>query len=181
MKNLIHTIPKEWLEEEKCRQLKKVIILEYEDYVGSTKENDRSPSEDKLFSLVSEKTCHDYQSPRENKERDHDHPKDRRKNLKCHKAIKSAQNRNHSCKKYRVSIIALVHPEPQTENHQEWKRDNKTVVHISPKKTPEKISKYCPRKSQYAIREMPHEFWYMIFTMGLSDKRREKYIECCEG
>ncbi len=60
MKNLIHTVPKEWLEEKESWELKKIIILKYEHYIRCTEKNNSSSSENELFCLVFEKTRYEH-------------------------------------------------------------------------------------------------------------------------
>lgn len=136
MKNFIHAVPEKWLKEKQRRKLKEIIVLKDEHYIWRTEIYHRSAREDKFLRLVFEKTSNDNECTREDKETDGDHPKNRRKDLKGQKPKKCRQHGNHTRKKYRISIVCIIDPEPETENHEQWKWYNHTVVHVPPEKTP---------------------------------------------
>ena len=147
MKNLIRTIPEKWLEKEKGGKSKEIVLLENQNYVGAAKKNNRSARHDQLFCCIPEKSRSQEKAPRKDKKTNSDHPKNWWNNIKRHETIESRQNSNHTCEKYRISVIRIIHPQPQSHKEKKRKRNNHSIVHISPEKIPKEIEKCCPRKT----------------------------------
>jgi hypothetical protein len=180
MKNFVCTIPQKGLEEKQRRESKEIIILKYQYYIGSAKKNHRSGRHDKLFRCISEESGNENKTTRKNKETYRNYPKNWRGDLKRHKTIKGRQNRNHTCKKYRIPLICIVHPQPESKEQEERKGDNNSIIHIPPEKTPEKVDKCRPGKSKYTIGKMPQKNGDMWTNISFFNNRWEKYIQARE-
>ena len=147
MKYLVHSIPEKWLKKEQGRKLKQSVILKYKDYIGGTEKYDGSGCQNKLFHLILIGPSNEHQSSWKNKKTNCNHPKNRRQYLKCHKTIKSPNNSYKTCEKERIFVISIVNPGPESGKEKERRRDNHSIIHISPKERPEKVSEGSPWKA----------------------------------